>query len=150
MWRTEEELEYEEASDKHRQALLEGLELSEESQTVNNAAVKPECEVQELGDAELQESGQVVRAMCRDGDVHEGGEKPDTRKLDKVEEGMQLLERSGEGDVGDAGVETRRYDRGCARGFGLGTRTRKEVDVRRHGDGQRHSGETRVGNAGLT
>ena len=29
-------------SEKHRQALLERLEMSEESQTVNNAAVKPE------------------------------------------------------------------------------------------------------------
>ena len=50
--------------------------------------------------------------------------------------------------MGDAGVETRLYDRGCARGLGLGTMVRKEVDERRHDDGQRHSGETLVENAG--
>ena len=50
--------------------------------------------------------------------------------------------------MGDAGVEARLYDRGCARGFGLGKRARKEVDERRHDDGQRHSGEMLVENAG--
>ena len=47
--------------------------------------------------------------------------------------------------AGDAGVETRRYDRGCARG--LGERARKEVDERRRNDGQRFSGETLVESA---
>ena len=103
---------------KHRQALLEGLRLSETSKTVNSAAVKPEeigqeeeeeilegvqkTEVQELGgDAKLNESGQVGRAMCREGDVHEDGEL-DTRKLAHVAEGMRIQKRNGEGDVGDA------------------------------------------------
>ena len=31
--------------------------------------------------------------------MHEDGD-PDTRKLEKVEEGMQTLDGSGEGDVG--------------------------------------------------
>ena len=35
----------------------------------------------------------------------------------KVEESMRIFEGSGEGDVGDTGVETRRCGRGCARGF---------------------------------
>ena len=52
--------------------------------------------------------------------------------------------------MGDAGVETRLYDRVCARGLGLGTRARKEVDEWRHDDGQRHSGETLVENTGVT
>ena len=63
--------------------------------------------------------------MCREGDTHEDGE-PDMRKLEKVEEGMQISEVIGEGDVGDAGVETRRYDRGYARGFGLGKRVQQK------------------------
>ena len=67
----------------------------------------------------------------------------------KVEESMQIFEGSGEGDVGDTGVETRRCGRGCARGFGLGIWARKEVDEERHDDGQRHSGETLVENAGF-
>ena len=43
------------------------------------------------GDAELHESGQVGRAIRRDRDVHEDGE-PDTRMLEKIQEGMQILE----------------------------------------------------------
>ena len=38
---TEEGLEYE-GSDKHRQALLEGFGLNEESKAVNSAAMKPQ------------------------------------------------------------------------------------------------------------
>ena len=88
-----------EASDKRRQALLEGLGSIEESKTVNSAGVKPEeigqeedgemtggngeDEVQELGgDAKLHESGQVGRAIRRERDMHEDGES-DTRKLVK-------------------------------------------------------------------
>ena len=61
--------------------------------------------------------------------MHEDGD-PDTTMPEKVEEGMQILAGSGEGDVGDAGVETRR----------CGKRARKEVDERRH----RRTGETLV------
>ena len=80
---TEKGLEYA-SSDKHRQTGLEWLGVSEESKTVNSAAVKSEemgqeedegntggkeeDEVQELGgDTELHESGQVGRAI-RHGD----------------------------------------------------------------------------------
>ena len=132
-WR-KEGLEYE-GCDKHRQALSEGFGLSEDSKTVNSAVVKPEemgqeedekmlegterDDVQDLGgDAKLCGAGLVGRGICREGDTHEDGE-PNTRNLEKVEEGMQILQGSGEGDVCDAGVETRRCDRGCARGFGL-------------------------------
>ena len=50
---TEDGLEYE-ASDKHRQALLEGLGLSEESKKGNSAAVKPE-EIGQEADEEMLE-----------------------------------------------------------------------------------------------
>ena len=75
--------------------------------------------------------------------------RPDTGKLEEVEEGTQIREGSREADVGEGGVGTRRYDRGCARGFGLGKRARKDVDERRHDDGQQHSGETQVENVGF-
>ena len=95
------DLEYE-ASDKHSQALLEELGSSEESTTVNSAAVKPEeigqeeeeemlegteqGEVEELGrDAKLHESGQGGLSICHERDMYEDGEL-DTRKLDKVED----------------------------------------------------------------
>ena len=68
--------------------------------------------------------------------MHEDGE-PDTRKLEKVEGGLQMPEESGEGD------------RRCALGFGLGKWARKEDDDRRHDDGQRHSGETLIMDAGF-
>ena len=83
---TEEGLEYE-GSDKHRQALLEGLGLNEESKAVDRAAVKPEEIGQEEdtvmldasetknqkfgGDAELHEFGQVGCAIRCEGGVHE-------------------------------------------------------------------------------
>ena len=50
---TEEELDHE-ASDRHRHALLEGLGLSEESKTVNSAAVKLEEIGQEEGTDTLE------------------------------------------------------------------------------------------------
>ena len=120
---------------KHARHCRKGFGLSEDSKTVNSTAVKPEemgqeedekmlegterDDVQDLGgDAKPDEAGLVGRAICREGDTHEDGE-PNTRNLEKVEEGMQILQGSGEGDVCDAGVETRRCDRGCARGFGL-------------------------------
>ena len=132
---------------------------------VNSAPVKPEeeqtrrrgrtaggngeDEVQELGgDAEVRECGHVGRAIRREGDMHEGDS--DTRELEETAEGRQLSEKRGKGDVGDVGVDTRRYDCGCARGFGLVKRARKEVDERRHDDVQRHSGETLVKKAGFT
>ena len=49
----------------------------------------------------------------------------------------------------DVGMETRRDDRGCARGFELGKRAREEVDERRHDDDQRHSGGTLVKNTSI-
>ena len=48
---SDEGLEYE-ASDKHRQALMEGLALSKESKNVNSTAVKPE-EIRREGDEEM-------------------------------------------------------------------------------------------------
>ena len=47
-------------------------------------------------------SGPDGRATRRERDMHEDGE-PDTRKLEKVEECVHILEESGKGDVGDAG-----------------------------------------------
>ena len=63
------------------------------------------------GDAKLHELGQVGRATRRERDVHE-----------EVDEGMQTLGR-GDGDVGDAGVETRLYGSESASGFRLGKGT---------------------------
>ena len=82
---TEEGLEYE-GSDTHRQALLDGLGLNEESKAVNSAAVKPEEIGQEEdtemfnasrnekvqkfgGDAELHELGQVGCTIRREGSL---------------------------------------------------------------------------------
>ena len=99
----------------------EGLEYEVSDKTSS-------CAAQVLsGDAELLELGQVGRAVRREGDIHEVGES-DTTKLEKVEEGMRILEESGESDVGVAGLETRRYNRGCARGFGLGKKGPKGSD----------------------
>ena len=124
-----------EASGKRRRALLEGLGSIEESKTVNSTAVKgwdPEESRSARrrrrnagGNGEdefggLVAAGQVGRALRRERDMHEDGE-PDTRRREKVQDGMQIPEGSG-GDVGDAGVDTRPYDRGCARGLGLGRR----------------------------
>ena len=75
---------------------------------------------------------------------------PTRGSWNRLSKAWQICEESGEGDVGEAGVETRRYERGCARGSGLGTRAQKEVDERRHDDGQGDSGETLVENAGFT
>ena len=101
----QEGLEYE-AGAKHRPSLLGGLGLRKASKTGNSAAVKPE----EIGQGEDEECwrelrrratarlaatlnhvslGQVGRAIC-----------------------MQILERIGEGDVSDVGVEPRRCDKG--------------------------------------
>ena len=103
---TEEGLEYE-GSDKHRQALLEGLRLDEESKPVNSAAVKLEDVGQEAdmemldasetkrfsksgGDVELHELGQVGRAMRCEGGVHEDGESH-SRQLEEVEKAGRYL-----------------------------------------------------------
>ena len=56
---TEEGLEYE-GSDKHRQALLEGLGLNEESKAVNSAAVKSEENGQEE-DTEMLDASATKR-----------------------------------------------------------------------------------------
>ena len=118
-----------EASGKRRRALLEGLGSIEESKTVNSTAVRGDRTRRRRrnagGNGEdefggLVAAGQVGRALRRERDMHEDGE-PDTRRREKVQDGVQILEGSG-GDVGDAGVDTRPYDRGCARGLGLGRR----------------------------
>ena len=62
-----------EATDKRRQALLEGLESSEESKTVNSAAVKPE----EIGQEE-------------DGEILGGTEKTRFRSLAATQNNMSL------------------------------------------------------------
>ena len=56
---TEEGLEYE-GSNKHRQALLEGLGLNEESKAVNSAAVKPE-EIGQEEDTEMLDASETKR-----------------------------------------------------------------------------------------
>ena len=56
---TDEGLEYE-ASDKHRQALMEGLALSKESKNVNSTAVKPE-EIRREGDEEMLDGTEKTR-----------------------------------------------------------------------------------------
>ena len=61
---TEEGLECE-ASDKRRQALLEGLELSEESKTVNSAAAKPEEIGQEEDEEMLEGTEKRGLGACR-------------------------------------------------------------------------------------
>ena len=60
---------------------------------------KTKDEVRELGgDAEQHECGQVGRAIRHEGDMHEDGE-PDTKEVEHIDEGMQILEGSGESDV---------------------------------------------------
>ena len=56
---TEEGLEYE-GSDKHRQALLQGLGLNEESKAANSAAVKPE-EIGQEEDTEMLDASETKR-----------------------------------------------------------------------------------------
>ena len=120
---TEGGLEYE-GSDKHRQTLLEGLGLSEESQAVNQRSHETRADqsrrrrrdtgrvrnkrVQKFGsDVELHEFGQVGCAIRSEGSVHEDGE-PDSRQLAEAEEGRQVFERGTESDVVDGVVEKRR------------------------------------------
>ena len=96
---TEEGLEYE-GSDKHRQALLEGLGLNEESiggqqcsrETRGDWSRRGHGDVgrvrnkkiQEFGgDVELHELGQVGRAIRCEGGMHEDGESH-SRQLEEV------------------------------------------------------------------
>ena len=122
---TEDGLEYE-RSDRHRQALLVGLGLSDGARRDwtrrgrEHAGGNGEDEVQEFGgDAELHELGQVRCATRREGATHEDGES-DTRELEETEEGRQMF------DIGDASMEARRRDeRGRERGLGFGARARQ-------------------------
>ena len=100
----------------------------------------------ELGsEAELRESGQVGRAIRREGGMPEDGE-PDTRKLETSQEIMQILEESGESYVDDAAMETfdgitvdAHMDCDWQQG-------REEVGERERGDDLRRSGQTVVEN----
>ena len=115
---TEEGLEYE-ASDEHRQALLEGLGLNEESKAVNSAVVKPE-EIGQEEDKEMLDASETKRFkslaatlnyMSLDrSDVQYAAKevctkmaKSHSRQLEEAEEGRQVPERSGKSDVGDGG-----------------------------------------------
>ena len=61
---TEEGLEYE-ASEKHLQALVEGVGLSQESKTINSAAVKPEEMGREVDEEMLARRGTSSGAWPR-------------------------------------------------------------------------------------
>ena len=119
---TEEGVEHD-ASDKQRRTLLKkhGIERVVEDRRQLGSKAKGkrarrgrthagrsgEGEVQELGrDAERRESGQIGRAVRREGDMHEDGQ-PDRRELGETEEGMQTSERSARSDVA---MRTRRHD----------------------------------------
>ena len=158
---TEEGLEYE-GSDKHRRALLEGLELSEESKAVNSAAVKPE-EIGQEEDTEMldasetkrfrsvaaknYELGQVGRAIRCEGGVHEDGESH-LRQLKEAEKGRQRVGRSRESDMENGSMAKQRGGEcGRACGFELGQWAREEVDELRNDADQRHGRETLVQNA---
>ena len=109
---TEEGLEYE-GSDKHRQELLEGLGLNEESKAVNSVAVKPEEIGQEEDTVVLDASeterfrslASMLNYMSSDRSVHEDGESH-SRQLEEAEEGRQVFDRCRESDVGDEILET--------------------------------------------
>ena len=62
---------------------------------------------------------------------------------------MNIFERSGESDVGDDSLGTRRGDaRGCPCGPRLGRSSRKKISERRHDDDdQRHGAHTVVEDA---
>ena len=110
-----------EANDMHRQARTEGMGLRKESKALNSAAVKRE-EIRQEEDEESLEGAEKTRfrslaatlnCMSLDrSDVQYSAREictkiianPDTRKL---EEGMQISERSGNGDVVDGTLETR-------------------------------------------
>ena len=110
---TDEGLAYE-ASGKHRQALLEGLGLSEESKTVNSAAVKPE-EIGKEEDANMLDEAQrkqfknlaaTLNCMSLDGsDVMANPTQGSWRRLkgaEKVTWAMRAWERDERKvDVGD-------------------------------------------------
>ena len=106
-----------EASDKHRQVLLEGLGLTGESKTFNSAAVKEE-DANMLDEAERMKFRSLVATLnymsLGKSDVQHGSKEictkmaNPTQELEEAEEGSQTLGRSGERDVGDAGMKTRR------------------------------------------
>ena len=114
-------------SDRHRQALQgSGIEQGSKDGQQRSSQARGDRTRRRRGDAEgngerevQEQSGQVGRAICREGDMYEDGES-DMRKLEKVDEGMRMSEKGGEIDVGDAGTDTRRYPCECARGRGLG------------------------------
>ena len=110
---TEEELEYE-GSDKHRQALLEGLGLNEESKAVNSAAVKPE-EIGQEEDTEMLDASETKRFRSlaatlnyMSSDVQYAAKEvctkmanPTRGSFEVVKKGRQILERSREFDMED-------------------------------------------------
>ena len=102
---TEEGLEYE-GSDKHRQALLEGLGLNEESKAVNSAAVKPEETDTEMLDASetkrFRSLAATLNYMSSDrSDVQYAAKEVCTKMANptrgswkRLKKGRQILERS--------------------------------------------------------
>ena len=116
---TEERLEYE-RSDKHREALLEGLGLNEESMTVYSAAVKPEEIGQGHGDVgrvrneKIQKFGGGVELHESDrSDVQYAAKEVCTKMANptrgswkRLMKAGMVFERSGESDMGDGVMDT--------------------------------------------
>ena len=103
-------------------ARLGGLGFSEESKTVNSAAVKPKHINLEEEENVLDEAVRMkfrslvatlnqpgpIRCAVRCGGYMQKDVESDTRELEEAEEGSRISERSGKSDLGDAGMETRR------------------------------------------
>ena len=135
-----------EAHVKHRQALLEWLGLYSAAVQTKEIGQKEDETMLEVTerfscDAKLHESGQVGRAIRREGDVHEDGES-DTSELEEFEEGRQMSKRSGKSDVGDA--RTWKHTEMTVHVHVAWDWTKGPASRR-----ARHSGETLVENAGF-
>ena len=132
-------------------ALLRGLVLSDDSKTVNSAAMKEEelCqdEDEEILGAEEAKQFRSLSAtfnyMSLDrSDVQYAAKEVckkmanPTRRSWKVLEKAEMFEWSPKGDVDDAGVgECRRGELTSARGLGLGEGSQKKIDERRWNNG---------------
>ena len=100
-------------SDKHRQPLLGGLGLGEDSKTINGTAVKPQESGQKedanmLDEADRKKFRRLAATLKytirREGNMHEDSES-DTREWEETEEGSQISERSTKSDLGDADMD---------------------------------------------
>ena len=123
---TEEGLEYE-GTHKHRQALLEGLGLNDESKAVNSADVKSE-EIGQEEDTEMLDASETKRfrslaatlnymSLDRSDVQYAAKEVCTKRRLEEAEKGSQMLERSRESDKED-GIMAKQRGGECGRGRG--------------------------------